>query len=941
MGITVTLQKACLTVLMQCWEFKDRASLDPLFGIEPLTRYAKALPIEAQSQEHLITLVIHRLVTYPATKGEPLRDLVGVLRDKRNQEEAEWKQLDELFKQVNIYLGSLVEKDPEDRKFHEAIRNYQIGETGAETDSESEAKRWIATVSEQPEEWAFRVALTVFNGSPWDACIEAALDLAKLVPPAHSTPLESAPPPLDRPQMRNRHDLLDEAGAELVSGPTCRIVKFKKPQLTRVVLDYVWDEYTHRQILIEWLSGLVVSPDFNKRLGAAIATGLLMLTNFDSIWRRVLLNWADAESNRSFHRAAIGRSLGVVAEEGTRLTEVRNLLNAWSQSSEQPLRWAAARAYIYVGGLCPIDEVIANWRQIAQAEDYSVIAIRFGDFFGASINPLHVSLLDAMEKFFLNIIENSDKWQEEFAEGLAGFKRWSDDEERAATREPSEEDDERHTVFGFGLLMFIKVARILVPGKRDSLSGAPVLLTLVDVTAPTSLNRQRLSELFERMLRDQAAQPIALDLLRIWLESVEREPQYEPQMRAVLDDLLARAEPGNEMRRLIGINLDLWSPRSRFQLHETGADIAHLRQVVLVVDSSESAVPFWTETRSIAFAIGSAFAEPIKPQVYLLSDEQPHTLLSLADIEPTFQNAPNSLIAPAMHDVVRRKQPVDALILIGNGEVFDLIDWLGEPLVKRWVVVRSGPDSLVTSGAAGVDEVHGDSLATIFERLCLPSISPTRTTPMSTTALLDDPQWRIDRAGYPMILVKPLGAYLHLFPITKSQFERFLATEKESGWGDDKYGEVLQLNPRMSYRATESTRFERLLLTGIKPAEATAFGNWLGTEFSLPDKQQWLAAFDWMETQPVPNPPSGTAEDAVAIWELLSRSRSVRTLLDLSLMAEGVKEWVNLGGKTEHFGALGRPVRRFDTLNRDARLLSTGNSTDTRLKPFGFRLLAR
>lgn len=929
---------------MQCWECKDRVSLEPLFGIEPLTKYAKALPLEARTQEHLITLVIHSLVTYPATKGEPLLDLLGVLRDKRSQEEAQWKELDELFTQVSFYLSSLVQKESETKEFHEAIRNYQFSETEEEisNDSQSETIAWIAGVNEKPDEWAFRVALAVFNGSPWDSCMEAALDLAKRVPPSSSIPSESAPTSPETPLLRNPLRLLQEAGAELVSRPTFRIVKFKKPQFARVVLDYVWDEYTRREILIEWLTGLVVSPDINKRLGAAIAAGLLMLTNFDSIRRRLLLNWAGAESERSFHRAAIGRSLGVVAEEGSRLTEVRNLLNNWSVSSEKPLRWAAARAYIYVGGLCPIDEVIANWREIAEAEDYSVVAVRFGDFYGASINPLHVSLLDAMERFFLSITENSEIWQTGFAEGLAGFKRWSDDEELAATLAlPADENYGRQTVFGFGLLMFIKLARILLPGKSDSFSGVPVLLTLVDVNSPSSPYRQSVSELFARMLRDPTTQPIALDLLRSWLESVERDPQYEPQMRVVLDDLLVRAEPKSEMRRLMGTNLDLWSPRSRFRLRETRSDLAHVHQVVLVVDSSESAVPFWTEIRSIAFAIGSAFAEPIMPQVYLLSDEQPHTLLSLADIEPTFQKAPNSLIAPPMRDIVRRNEQVDALILIGTGEVFDLVDWLGEPLVKRWVVVRSGPDSLITSGTVGVDEVNGDSLAAIFDRLSLPPVSPTRTPPTSTIASLVDPQWRIDRAGYPMILVKPLGAYMHLFPVTKAQFEKFLAAERESGWGDDNYGEVLQLNPRMSYRATELTRFERLFLTGIKPAEAKALGNWLGTEFSLPDKQQWLTAFDWLEKQPVPNPPYGSAEDAVAIWEIMTQSRSARTLLDLSLMVEGVKEWVTLGGKPECFGALGRPVNRFHTLNRDARQLSTVNSTDTRLAPFGFRLLAR
>jgi hypothetical protein len=103
-GLTVSLQQACVRVLKQCREFRDTHTLEPLFGIYPLSRYVNALPLDPQSQVHLIEVVIHNLVSFPATHGEPLLELLSVLRAKRDPSAADWKELDELWKQVSFHL---------------------------------------------------------------------------------------------------------------------------------------------------------------------------------------------------------------------------------------------------------------------------------------------------------------------------------------------------------------------------------------------------------------------------------------------------------------------------------------------------------------------------------------------------------------------------------------------------------------------------------------------------------------------------------------------------------------------------------------------------------------------------------------------------------------------------------------------------------------------
>jgi len=104
-GLTADLQQRCVRVLIQCWEFRDRNTLETLFGVEPLVKYTSALPLEARTQEQLVSSVIHQLLTYPAMNGEPLMQLLEVLRERRDREEKQWEELNSLVGQVKSHLG--------------------------------------------------------------------------------------------------------------------------------------------------------------------------------------------------------------------------------------------------------------------------------------------------------------------------------------------------------------------------------------------------------------------------------------------------------------------------------------------------------------------------------------------------------------------------------------------------------------------------------------------------------------------------------------------------------------------------------------------------------------------------------------------------------------------------------------------------------------------
>jgi hypothetical protein len=341
--------------------------------------------------------------------------------------------------------------------------------------------------------------------------------------------------------------------------------------------------------------------------------------------------------------------------------------------------------------------------------------------------------------------------------------------------------------------------------------------------------------------------------------------------------------------------------------------------------------------------LGSAFSD-LTSRVYLLSDGQAQTLTSLADIKPDLaaRSLPFcSLIAPVLRDLVEREQQIDALILIGNGQVFDLSDWLGHPAVNRWILVRMGPDSLLPKSEQRINELATDLPAAVYDRLSVETAKEVRYTRRVKSANLAGDRWQVDRTGFPLVRVDPLHAYLHLFPIAKVQFEQFLSSGTSSSWGDEQYSELLGLNPRISYQALDQTKYEQLFVTGIRPEESKEFSSWLGDDYSLPEDRDWLACYDWLAKHPITDIPAGISDEAIAIWEIITELRTPTNLLDLSLMAEGVKEWVRIADKSDKHGGLGRPTARFSTLYRNPRQLVNINTSETRLPAYGFRLFKR
>jgi formylglycine-generating enzyme required for sulfatase activity len=204
-------------------------------------------------------------------------------------------------------------------------------------------------------------------------------------------------------------------------------------------------------------------------------------------------------------------------------------------------------------------------------------------------------------------------------------------------------------------------------------------------------------------------------------------------------------------------------------------------------------------------------------------------------------------------------------------------------------------------------------------------------------------QFSCDRTGFPLVALPELLLEVQLLPVTKVQFERFLA--EPNSFGDTWYEEVLQLNPRVSSRRFTTENRERLFLTGLLPEEVLAFAKWMGEGFALPTVAEWRAIHKALGAEPASLRRLTTllsqqgARLAFELVQHLQASFQLPSLLDLSLMQCGVVEWVRQGSAWVGLGAP-RPEFHPNLWNPqvdEVRPLRAG----VRIPYFGCRLVRR
>lgn len=369
----------------------------------------------------------------------------------------------------------------------------------------------------------------------------------------------------------------------------------------------------------------------------------------------------------------------------------------------------------------------------------------------------------------------------------------------------------------------------------------------------------------------------------------------------------------------------------------------------LIIDTSSSAAEDIDAARKTAQRIYRLVgAEQFK--IFMLGSTAPISSAALKQATPSGVDQPSqscSLIAPIMETLVREEQK-HSVIIVGDGEIFDLDDWTCHPRVGSWLLIYTGgrpslqkPGGRVSEISAGQISGDADTLFSYFSRPVVQTAEPRPGIGAPSSGAFE---WRVDASGYPLVFVEPLGAYVQLFPVTKPQFEKFMASGKRSEFNDEWYEERLAMNPRASYRGRDVPERERLFMTGVTPDEALAFGRWMGREYALLTAREWAVCYDWFGGRAAPSVPHDLrghlSQDALAVWELVEdqwlEPRPQPSLRELSLMTRGVLEWVV--ERPGRYCGLGEPAASKLQRKPDDPVRPVGRA---RLRNLGFRLRTR
>lgn len=281
-----------------------------------------------------------------------------------------------------------------------------------------------------------------------------------------------------------------------------------------------------------------------------------------------------------------------------------------------------------------------------------------------------------------------------------------------------------------------------------------------------------------------------------------------------------------------------------------------------------------------------------------------------------------------------------SVTIIADGPIFDLADWLSNPRIGQWLLIRAGSRSLCPRDTFH-PEFTLETVAQARQSLADPPASARRHAAAHQTYSLTGSgatfQWQLDQWQYPLIHLPEQNIYWSLFPFTKVQFEAYwVATQANhpNRW----YGERLARNPRQTF--THWLDHEPLILTDLLSDEAQRIaGRCRG---QLPDVAQWRAAYRWLDAQAAALPPTTLYEQmhpaARALWEGLFRTIQPQTMTELALMRDGVVEWVR---DDLQFVGLGKPRPTFQKMLSDplhGRPIRPIRPNQ-RLRYFGLRIL--
>lgn len=536
--ISEGLRTECRDLFDQFEELSNPDRLRAFVSVVELKLVGRCVPKSGQLEYDVF--IANLLLTKRSPLEPALFDLLDVLayRYKDDARSERCRQLKEKVRET------LFQAERQAKDYQRLVEVSAAGDARGEADR---AAKWVEEAGDDLDELALRVTLAVFHGTTFETIERAKAELLDELrglvqaPPPAVPEAPQAPPPPHVPLMQR----LKRAGAYETSGRPPdwkKVVELRGPELELAgeALVHVWQLYREprwREKLIGWLTSYAGGRSADARTRAAVAAGMLALQDYRFVRENLLNLWV--QGNDAKYRTAVGMALGVLVREESWAAEVQGLLRGWSKSPDQAERWAALRAYIYVGAYCrPVSEVIARWRDIA-ASEYAAVQIQVSEHKVVRLNnPLHMSLVDAMVRFFVGVAQRPAEEQRRLFSGiLEGLKRWI---------EPNQADA------GLGVFIFGTLGR-LVAGDAGA-DGAPVLLQLMPDGPDEAGYRAQLAGAFGAAMRSGATIIEAQELLCAWLgwaDGLQGDSHaYESRLGALFKDIIAADGGGRARGRL-------------------------------------------------------------------------------------------------------------------------------------------------------------------------------------------------------------------------------------------------------------------------------------------------------------------------------------------------------------------------------------------------------
>lgn len=205
----------------------------------------------------------------------------------------------------------------------------------------------------------------------------------------------------------------------------------------------------------------------------------------------------------------------------------------------------------------------------------------------------------------------------------------------------------------------------------------------------------------------------------------------------------------------------------------------------------------------------------------------------------------------------------------------------------------------------------------------------------------------LDKANFPLIWIEPIQAYIHLLPITKLQFENYIADYRyvqNAGF----YLDAIKLNPRIPPYGFSVDNYWRLFVTGLTITEIRGFIGWEGSDFGLPSSEEWiktnqyLCNIDSNEVLAKVKAERRINRFAKVILSKLDNIIKPKSALDLSLQFNCFLEWVQSKGENNKYSVIGRPnTQLFPMIQEKVLKEIPVFDYERRTAHFGFRLINR